>query len=127
MQCLQLHKILPHRPLDLSPAALDAAKTAKIDLKAYAFPSKAEQLRSPRITRVGIFQNSIPLPTWTPIKDMRNAFYEIAKEVVGIAAEAKVNVFCFQEAWGWLLFRFCFFFFVCWNWVCRYAFCFLYA
>lgn len=79
---------------------MDAAKSAKIELKAYAFQSIPEQLRSPRIVRVGIFQNSIPVATWTPVKEARDAFHQMAKEVLAIAATANVNVFCFQEAWG---------------------------
>lgn len=86
--------------LELPPAAVDTAKTAKIELKSYTFPSQTEQLRKPRIVRVGIFQNSIPVATWTPLQDARNAFYNMAKEAIAIAANAKVNIFCFQEAWG---------------------------
>lgn len=79
---------------------METANSAKIELKAYSFAALTEQLRNPRIVRVGIFQNSLPVPTWSPIKETRDALYEMAKEVVAIAATAKVNVFCFQEAWG---------------------------
>lgn len=86
--------------LELSQAVVDKAKDVKIELKAYSFPSKPEQVRNSRIVRVGIFQNSIPVPTWTNVKKARDAFYEMAKEVLAIAAMGKVNIFCFQEAWG---------------------------
>lgn len=58
-----------------------------------------EQLRAPRIVRIGIIQHSIVLPTTEPIKDQRNAIYEKILEYATHAARCNVNVLCLQEAW----------------------------
>lgn len=56
--------------------------------------------------KVGLFQHQTPLPTWSPISEMRDAMFKMAAEVLEVASEAGVNVFCFQEAWSmYLLFK----------------------
>lgn len=57
-------------------------------------------MRKPRIVKVGIFQHKIPLPTWSPIKEMRDAMFQMAAEALEVASNGGVNVFCFQEAWS---------------------------
>ncbi|XP_015592811.1 beta-ureidopropionase [Cephus cinctus] len=59
----------------------------------------AEQLRPPRIIRVGLIQNAIVLPTTEPVADQRDAIH---KKIIGYiehAAACGVNIVCMQEAW----------------------------
>lgn len=71
-----------------------------IEIKAYRFNCAKEQTRTPRVIRVGLFQNKLPLPTWTPIQEQRQALYNLAEKTIDMAATAKINVICFQEAWS---------------------------
>ncbi|KAF2880411.1 hypothetical protein ILUMI_25768 [Ignelater luminosus] len=93
------------KSLDL-PEAKDIAKTYNIEIAGYHFMGKSEHLRAPRLVRIGAFQNKLPLPPTTPITDQRNALYKLAENAISIAAQAKVNIFCFQEAWN-MPFAFC--------------------
>lgn len=84
----------------MSKEALQLAQAYNIELKTCGFKSKTEQTRSSRLTRVGVFQHATPLPTSSPILEMREAVFQLAKNAIAIAAAANVNVFCFQEAWS---------------------------
>jgi hypothetical protein len=46
-----------------------AAENGQYDMQAYAFSAAPEQLRAPRVVRVGLVQNSIVLPTTAPYVD----------------------------------------------------------
>lgn len=51
------------RPLDLPSVATSAAAERNFELLGYGFQAELEQLRQPRVVRVGLIQNKIPLPT----------------------------------------------------------------
>lgn len=51
------------RKLSLPQTALDAALEKDFDLQGYVFEATPEQLRAPRVVRVGLIQNKIILPT----------------------------------------------------------------
>lgn len=85
------------------PASLN---NETFQLKAYSIPCPEEQLRAPRLIRIGLFQHGIPLPTTSKIQTMKDALFKLAKEAVEAAAKMNVNVFCFQEAWN-MPFAFC--------------------
>lgn len=55
------------RKLDLPTAAVAAAQERDFELQGYGFDAAPEQLRRPRIVRVGLIQNKIPLPTDTAV------------------------------------------------------------
>lgn len=55
------------RKLNLPDAALSAAQERDFELLGYGFDAAPEQLRRPRIVRVGLVQNKIPLPTDTAV------------------------------------------------------------
>ncbi|GAB0196866.1 beta-ureidopropionase [Grus japonensis] len=55
------------RKLNLPAAALSAAQERDFELQGYGFGAAPEQLRRPRIVRVGLVQNKIPLPTDTAV------------------------------------------------------------
>lgn len=59
-----------------------------------------EQLRPPRIVRVGAIQNTIVLPTTEPLQKQRNALHLKIQKYVDFAASCGVNILCLQEAWG---------------------------
>lgn len=62
--------------------------------------SVAEQLRPPRLVRVGLIQHSIVLPTTEPLQKQRNALHMKIQKYVDYAAACGVNILCLQEAWG---------------------------
>ncbi|KAJ8984102.1 hypothetical protein NQ317_017311 [Molorchus minor] len=72
----------------------------QIEIVSCGFDCKEEQLRSPKIVRVGIFQHQHPVPTSTPIKETREAAFKLAGQAIELAAKSRVNIFCFQEAWS---------------------------
>uniref|UniRef100_A0A803YFW3 CN hydrolase domain-containing protein n=1 Tax=Meleagris gallopavo TaxID=9103 RepID=A0A803YFW3_MELGA len=55
------------RKLSLPAAALSSAQQRDFELQGYGFDAAPEQLRRPRIVRVGLVQNKIPLPTDTAV------------------------------------------------------------
>lgn len=59
--------LVQSRKLNLPPAALSAAQERDFELQGYGFEAAPEQLRRPRIVRVGLVQNKIPLPTDTAV------------------------------------------------------------
>ncbi|GFY46021.1 beta-ureidopropionase [Trichonephila inaurata madagascariensis] len=94
------------RSLELNEVARAAAVESNVDLKGFAFDAEPEDLRPPRIVRVGLVQNSIVAPTDAPISKQRDELHNRIREIVAIAAECQVNIICFQEAWT-MPFAFC--------------------
>ncbi|EFA05647.1 beta-ureidopropionase [Tribolium castaneum] len=95
----------PTSKLDLSDAETKA-NDYDLELVSCRFEASPEQLRPPKIVRVGIFQHKLPLPPNTPIKEMRDGLYKLAQNAIETAAKGGVNIFCFQEAWN-MPFAFC--------------------
>uniref|UniRef100_A0A493T243 Beta-ureidopropionase 1 n=1 Tax=Anas platyrhynchos platyrhynchos TaxID=8840 RepID=A0A493T243_ANAPP len=87
------------RKLNLPDAALSAAQERDFELLGYGFDAAPEQLRRPRIVRVGLVQNKIPLPTDTAVAVQVAALHKRIEEIVEVAAMCGVNIVCFQEAW----------------------------
>eukprot|EP00850_Spirogloea_muscicola_P021700 SM000258S09116 [mRNA] locus=s258:14738:16676:- [translate_table: standard] len=94
------------RPLPLPPALHARASTHNFHLQAFAFAAAAEELRQPRVVRVGVVQNAIVLPTTAPFAEQRNAIMARLKVMVDAAGDAGVNILCLQEAWT-MPFGFC--------------------
>ncbi|XP_048370217.1 beta-ureidopropionase isoform X2 [Sphaerodactylus townsendi] len=94
------------RPLDLPSVATSAAAERNFELLGYGFEAEPEQLRQPRVVRVGLIQNKIPLPTDALVAEQVAALHKRIEEIVEVAAMCKVNVVCFQEAWT-MPFAFC--------------------
>ncbi|XP_054852458.1 beta-ureidopropionase [Eublepharis macularius] len=94
------------RPLDLPSVATSAAAERNFELLGYGFQAEPEQLRQPRVVRVGLIQNKIPLPTSALVAEQVAALHKRIEEIVEVAAMCKVNVVCFQEAWT-MPFAFC--------------------
>ncbi|XP_011501491.1 PREDICTED: beta-ureidopropionase-like [Ceratosolen solmsi marchali] len=68
--------------------------------------ARAEQLRDPRIVRVGLIQNTIVLPTSEPIADQRKAIHDKVGKYIEHAAKCGANIVCMQETWT-MPFAFC--------------------
>ncbi|XP_007437445.2 beta-ureidopropionase, partial [Python bivittatus] len=94
------------RPLDLPVEAHSAAAERRFELQGHRFEAAPEQLRQPRLVRVGLIQNKIPLATDAPVTEQVTALHERIKEIVEVAEMCGVNVICFQEAWT-MPFAFC--------------------
>jgi len=58
--------------LELPEAALKLAEEGNFELAGYKFDVKEEQLRRPRIVRIGAVQNKIVLPTSAPLANQVN-------------------------------------------------------
>ncbi|XP_035236103.1 beta-ureidopropionase isoform X1 [Anguilla anguilla] len=95
-----------NRELELSKSAVDAALERDFELKGCIFEAGREQLRQPRVVRVGLIQNAIVLPTDAPIMEQITALHRRVGEMVEVAAMCGVNIVCFQEAWT-MPFAFC--------------------
>lgn len=94
------------RNLDLPRKALEAAAERNFELKGYAFGAAEEQQRCPRVVRVGLVQNRIPLPTSAPVAEQVSALHKRIEAIAEVAAMCGVNIICFQEAWN-MPFAFC--------------------
>ncbi|XP_053091880.1 beta-ureidopropionase isoform X3 [Pangasianodon hypophthalmus] len=94
------------RKLILPQTALDAALERDFDLQGYVFEAAPEQLRAPKVVRVGLIQNKIILPTDAPVLDQITVLHKRVGEIVEVAAICGVNIVCFQEAWT-MPFAFC--------------------
>eukprot|EP00887_Chlorella_sp_A99_P002625 scaffold6.g2625.t1 len=96
----------PVAAVALPPAAAVAATAGDFDLQAYQFKAAEEQLRPPRVVRVGLVQNAIQAATTAPYAEQRAALHARAREIVGAAGAAGVQILCLQEAWH-MPFAFC--------------------
>ncbi|GLV36738.1 pyd3 [Carabus blaptoides fortunei] len=94
------------RCLDIPASCLQIATKSNIDLAGYTFECPVEQLRQARIVRIGLVQFHIPLPTNAPVPEQRSALHGLAEKFIKMAADMKVNIICFQEAWT-MPFAFC--------------------
>lgn len=92
--------------LELPEMVKSTADLGDFDVQGYQFGAAAEELRAPRIVRIGLIQNKIVLPTTAPIAKQRQALMERVGQLVTAAGQAGVNVLCLQEAWT-MPFAFC--------------------
>ncbi|EFN58757.1 hypothetical protein CHLNCDRAFT_34065 [Chlorella variabilis] len=96
----------PVAAVSLGPELAASAAAASYDLQAYRFQAAPEQLRPPRVVRVGLVQNSIHAPTTAPFVEQRQAIHDRVRQIVDAAGAAGVQVLCLQEAWH-MPFAFC--------------------
>lgn len=82
------------------------AKAGDFDVAAYKFHAKAEQLRAPRIVRIGAIQVQVTVPTTEPVAVQYKAIVDRHVQLIHAAGAAGVNVLCLQEAWT-MPFAFC--------------------
>jgi len=97
------------QPVETLPITEQAKKIAKdnnFEVQGSKFSALHEQLRAPRIVRIGIIQNSIVLPTTAPLRDQYIAIQNKMEKMIDAAAAMGVNVLCMQETWT-MPFAFC--------------------
>ncbi|XP_039290721.1 beta-ureidopropionase isoform X2 [Nilaparvata lugens] len=90
----------------ISQETKEIASKNGFEVKNWTFSAKPEELRLPRIVRVGLIQNSICLPTTESVEKQRNAIFSKIKEMIIAASHSGVNIVCLQEAWT-MPFAFC--------------------
>lgn len=61
----------PVAAVPLAPELLKQAAAGGFDLQAYRFDASPEQLRAPRIVRIGLVQHGIVEPTTAPYAEQR--------------------------------------------------------
>ncbi|KAH8297159.1 hypothetical protein KR044_005564 [Drosophila immigrans] len=101
-----LYGVEKDQTLELPASALTTAKEHGFEIKGYRFTARPEELRKPRLVRVGAIQNSIALPTTAPIGEQREGIWKKVKAMIKASAEAGCNIVCTQEAWT-MPFAFC--------------------
>jgi beta-ureidopropionase len=82
------------------------ANEGKFEVKAFQFGALPEQLRKPRIVRIGLIQHGIVKPTTAPIHEQYKAIESRVEQIMEAAGQAGVNVVCLEEAWH-MPFAFC--------------------
>jgi len=85
--------------LDFPKLAENLATEKDFELSGYSMPAATEELRSPRLVRVGLIQNKIVLPTTAPVAAQRAAIYTRISEMIESASFCGVNIICLQELW----------------------------
>ena len=86
--------------LAINEKAQEIANKNKFEIKSFNFTAENEDVRKPRIVKVGAIQNSIAAPTTDPISIQRNKLYEKIGKIIDAAGADNVNVLCLQEAWS---------------------------
>lgn len=61
---------------------------------------KEEQIRQPRVVKVGLFQQKCPVPLSYPIRKIKTEMYTLAMDAIKVAAKGGVKIFCLQQAWS---------------------------
>jgi beta-ureidopropionase len=61
----------PVQPIDLPVEVLQAASAEGYDVQGYQIKAAREELRAPRIVRVGLVQHQIAAPTTAPFAEQR--------------------------------------------------------
>ncbi|XP_061397057.1 beta-ureidopropionase-like [Musca vetustissima] len=92
--------------LELPAEAKNIAAEHGFEIKGYRITAKEEQMRKPRLVKIGAIQNSIVLPTTAPLEKQREAIWKKVTTMIKAAAAAGVNIVCMQEAWT-MPFAFC--------------------
>jgi len=84
----------------------EVARKENFVVQASKFKAAKEQLRAPRVVRIGLIQNQIQRPTTDPVFEQYKAIEQRVETMIDAAAKMGVNIICFQEAWT-MPFAFC--------------------
>lgn len=98
----KIRQLLYGKPVDeipLPPAVAEQAKEGPFEVKAFKFSAAREQLRAPRVVRIGLIQHSIGASTTAPVLEQYKAIEAKVRRMIDAAGAMKVNVLCLQEAW----------------------------
>ncbi|CAH1117660.1 unnamed protein product [Phaedon cochleariae] len=87
--------------IEVTEECKELAQKYNLELVTCGFKCREEQLRCPRVVRVGLFQHKLlPFPTTTPIQEIKYALFKFANKAIRIAGRGGVNIFCFAETWN---------------------------
>ncbi|XP_057655702.1 beta-ureidopropionase-like isoform X1 [Diorhabda carinulata] len=86
--------------LDVSEKCMKLASRYKLELVKYKFNHVVEQLRPPRLIRVALFQQKLPVPLTFPIYKVKTEMYTLAMDAVKVAAKGGAKIFSLQQAWN---------------------------
>lgn len=86
--------------LEINGASKTLADSNNFEIKSYGFTALPEDLRKPRIVKIGAVQNSIAVSTSEPIHKQRDAIFHKIGKIIDAAGADGVNVLCLQEAWS---------------------------
>lgn len=92
--------------LQLDPSSVAKSQSLDFDLKACQFLAAPEQLRAPRLVKIGVIQNKIVAPTSALYAEQVQAIRSRIQDIADAAGAAGVKILCFQEAWT-MPFAFC--------------------
>lgn len=85
--------------MSISKNGLKIATDNNFIIKAYKFDAIKENIRKPRIVRVGSVQTSLASPTTDPVSIQRQKSLEKIEKIIEAAASENVNILCLQELW----------------------------
>jgi len=85
--------------LPISDAAKKIADANNFVIQSYKFEAIKEDLRKPRVVRIGAVQHSLAVPTTEPISVQRDKVFEKVGKIIDAAAAENVNILCLQELW----------------------------
>jgi len=94
------------KELDLESDVLNTAAADGYQIAAYKIEAAPEEIRTPRLVKIGLIQNQIVVPTDRPVKEQMSGLEARIGSMIDNAAAAGVNVLCLQEAWT-MPFAFC--------------------
>ena len=76
-------------------------KGLQCELKGFKMPrAKPEEMRAPRIVRIGIIQHGLVVPTSEPIRVQRDEIHKKIASYIEHAAACGANIVCMQELWS---------------------------
>jgi beta-ureidopropionase len=85
--------------LPISTKAQKIATDNSFVIKSYKFEAIKEDLRKPRIVRIGAVQTSLAAPTTDRVSVQRQKIFEKVTKIIEAAAFENVNILCLQELW----------------------------
>jgi len=94
------------KELELESDVLNKAAADGYQIAAYKIEAAPEEIRLPRLVKIGLIQNQIVVPTDRPVKEQMSSLEARIGSMIDNAAAAGVNVLCLQEAWT-MPFAFC--------------------
>jgi len=94
------------KELELESDVLNKAAADGYQIAAYKIEAAPEEIRTPRLVKIGLIQNQIVVPTDRPVKEQMSGLEARIGSMIDNAAAAGVNVLCLQEAWT-MPFAFC--------------------
>lgn len=86
--------------LSIDQTAKKVAEINGFEIKSFGFTAQAEDLRQPKIVKIGAIQNAIAVSTSDPINKQREAIFHKIGKIIDAAGADGVNVLCLQEAWS---------------------------